>query len=318
MALAPFVIQPQLTAIAMAYRNQKMVADLVLPRIPVDSSKFKYTQFALADGFTIPDTKVGRKSAPNQIDWSATETTVSVNAYGLEDPVPNEDIENAASAARTTGVVGVDPLARATELVTSLIELDREARVANTVFGSSTYASANKTTLSGTSQWSDFTNSNPVDAMLVAMDGLVVRPNKLVLGQATWTKLRQHPKVVNAFYGNSANAGAVSREALAALLEIDEIIVGQAFQNTAKKGQTATLGRLWGKHAALLYIDPNVKSPQGGLTFGFTGQWGTRIAGTIEDSDIGLKGGKKVRVGEEVAEVVSAADCGYLFINAVA
>lgn len=319
MALAPFIIQPELTAIAIAYRNQQMIADAVLPRVMVNSETFKYTQFAQADAFTVPDTKVGRKSGVNQIDWSASETSASTRDYGLEDVIPQADIENAKAAMRFYGNQAVDPAERSTELLADLVALDREIRVGAAVFNAANYATANKTTLTGTGQWSDFANSNPVDAMLAAMDSMIIRPNTLVLGQAVWTKLRQHPKVVNAYYGNQANAGAVPREALAALLEIDTILVGQAFVNTAKRGQTASLSRVWGKNAALLHLNPNLKDPKGGLTYGFTGQWGDRIAGTIEsDPNVGLRGGDRVRVGESVVELITCNDAGYYFQSAIA
>ena len=65
---APFVIQPHLTAIAIAYQNGRMIADAVLPRVPVPGSTFKYTVYDKRDTFTIPDTKVGRTSRPNEVD----------------------------------------------------------------------------------------------------------------------------------------------------------------------------------------------------------------------------------------------------------
>jgi hypothetical protein len=54
------------------------------------------------------------------------------------------------------------------------------------------------------------------------------------------------------------------------------------------------------------------------VTFGFTGEWGNRLAGTITDSDIGMRGGERVRVGESVKELISASDAGYLITGAVA
>ncbi|MDT4884304.1 hypothetical protein FQZ97_1204280 [compost metagenome] len=74
--------------------------------------------------------------------------------------------------------------------------------------------------------------------------------------------------------------------------------------------------RAWGPHAAFLYRD-RLANNSGGTTFGFTAQWGTRISGSIEDGDIGLRGGQRVRVGESTKEVVCAPDLGYFFENAV-
>jgi len=325
MSQAPFVIQPRLTAISLTYRNQKFIADDVLPRVPVESSVFKWSKYTLADGFTIPDTRVGRRSAPGQIDWSATETSGICVDYGLEDAIPVSDILNAEAAQKTQGVMPIDPQARSTMLLTDLVALDREARAANLLFNAATYPAANKTTLSGTTQWSDYTSSNPITTLMAALDVPVVRPNVLVLGQAVWTAMRQHPKVTAAVYplggqagGASPSGSIVQRQALAALLEIDEVIVGPAWYNSAKPGQSAALSRLWGKHALLYYRAPSVTSVRD-VTFGFTAQWGDRIAGTIErDPNVGLRGGTRVRVGESVSEVIAAPDVAYFWQNAVA
>ena len=308
---APFPIQPDLTAIAIQYRNTDMIADQVLPRVPVGKQDFKYFKHTLADGFTIPDTKVGRRSPPTQVEFTATEQTASCIDYALDDSVPNEDIENAG------GVPNGDPVTKATQYITNLIELDREQRAAGLVFANASYAaSTNRATLSGTTQWSDYVNSNPIDAILTALDGCVMRPNLMVVGQSVWTKLRQHPKVIASIFG-AVSSGVPTREQVAAVLELEQLLVGKSFINTTKKGQNATLARVWGKHAAFLYRD-SLATAARGTTFGFTAQFGGRIAGSFEDKDIGMRGGLRVRAGESVKEVITANDLGYFFENAVA
>lgn len=309
MANAPFPVQAELTAIAIAYQNGNYIADSVLPRVPVGVQDFKYMKYSLAEGFTVPDTKVGRRGQPNEVEFSAAEVTASTVDYGLDDPVPQADIDNAPP--------NYDPLGRAVERTLDLILLDREVRAANLTFDANQYATGNKATLSGTSQWSDFANSDPITSILTAFDSMVLRPNVGVLGQAVYTKLRTHPKVVQAYYGNAATAGVVPRSFLAELLELDEIVVGQGFVNSARRGQTPSLTRVWGKHAAFIRRDM-MADTNGGTTFGFTAQWGSRIAGAEYDRDIGLRGGQRVRIGESVKEVITANDLGYLFTNAVA
>jgi hypothetical protein len=152
---------------------------------------------------------------------------------------------------------------------------------------------------------------------MTALDSVLMRPNVMVLGRAVYTKLMQHPKLVKAFFGNSGDSGKVSKQFLAELFEMDEVIVGEGWYNSAKPGQTATMARLWGKHAALLVRDKQV-SPEGGVTFGYTAEWGNRVGGRREDPDIGLRGGVRVRVGESVKELIVANDLGYFFQNAVA
>lgn len=319
MATTAFPVNPELTAIAIGYKNRDvdLIADQVLPRIQKGGKKFAYTKYTQADAYTVPDTKVGRKSEPTMVDFGGTLINDECVDWGLDDLVPNDEIEAWSAQVLPASGGPVSPMAKSASLLTGLIQLDREIRVANLVFAAANYPAGNKVTLSGTTQWSDFTNSNPVDAILVALDVPLFRPNVLVLGQATWSKLRQHPKMVQAVMGTSQTSGAITRQMAADLFEVQQIIVGAGFANTAKKGQTAAFARVWGKHAAALYVSPdaaNADQP----TFGFTAQFGTRIAGEIDEPKAGLRGGVRVRVGESVKEVISANDMAYFFENAVA
>ena len=116
-AKAPFPIIPELTGIAIAYRNRALIADQVLPRVtPVGVSAFKYFLYSLAEGFTLPDTKVGRRGKPNQVEFTAEEKDGSTTDYGLEDSIPYADIENAPK--------GIDPRAQAVEYIMLTLALD--------------------------------------------------------------------------------------------------------------------------------------------------------------------------------------------------
>ncbi len=309
MPRAPFPIQAALTAIAIAYKNLKLIADEVLPRISVGKQEFKYLKHTMAEGFTVPDTKVGRKSKPNQIDFSASEVTSATEDYGLDDAIPQSDIDNAPP--------NYNPLGKATEGIMNLIELDREVRTAGLIFTDTNYPAGNIETLSGTDQFNDFSNSSPIEVITDALDSMIMRATIMVIGRPAFTKLSQHPDVVKAMLGNSGDKGIATRQAIAALFELDDVLVGEAFVNTARKGQAASLARTWGKHIALLHRDKTA-STQGGATFGLTAQWGGRISGSIPDKDIGLRGGQRVRAGESVKELITASDLGYFIKDVVA
>jgi hypothetical protein len=209
-------------------------------------------------------------------------------------------------------------------LLADLISLDREKRVAALVFADATYPAANKVDLSvssGVNQWDNFdptTGSNPIAQITAAMDGMLVRPNTMVLGRQVATKLMQNPRIIKAFNANLGDSGIVPLDFIRVLFGLEKILIGEGWVNSKKKGQTATMVRIWGKSAALLAINPLVQSTVGGVTFGITAEWGTRVAGTRQDPDIGLRGGTRVRVGESVKELVTASDAGYLFENAIA
>lgn len=311
--VAPFPVTPELQAVALAYRNERMIADGVLPRVPVGLQNFKYNSYPKAEAFTVPETKVGRKGAPNSVEFTATEVDSSTVDHALDDEVPNADVENARNQPGMP-----DPLMRATEGTTELIVLAREKRVADLVFDAAQYAAANKVQLAGNDQWNvDHVNSNPIDDIMTGLDAMIMRGNVMVIGRAAFTKLAQHKMIVKATYGDNTDAGIATRQAIARLFELDEILVGEGWINTAKKGQAANLVRVWGKHAALIHRNKNADT-QRGLTYGFTAQWGTRLAGSEYDGKIGMRGGQRVRVGESVKELLMANDLGYFIQDAVA
>jgi len=316
MSTTNFPVNPQLTAIAIAYRNPatSYIADLVLPRRPT-AKKFAYTRYSVEQAFTIPDTRVGRKSEPTQVDFGGVQVNDEVIDFGLDDSIPNDEVEAFASAPKAPGASG--PVEVSTMMLTALIQLDRERRVANLIFNAATYAAGMSEALAGVTQWSDTVNSDPVAKIGDSIDKPLVRPNTLVLGRAVWTALRRHPKIVQAVNNTNQGAGMVSRQAVADLFELQQVLVGESFVNGARKGQAASMGRVWGKSAALLYVDPNaatIDQP----TFGFTANWGGRIAGSINDPKKGLRGSETLRVGESVKEVIAANDLGYFIGTAIA
>lgn len=306
MSLAPFPIDPALTAIAVGYRNPEYIADLVLPRVTVALKPYKYLEYPLGEAFTLPDTLVGRKGAPNVVEFSATEKTGLCLDYGLDDEIPVDDINQAPA--------NYNPVDHSVMSTTDMIMLDREQRAAAVVFNAANYA--NTITLSGTSQYNDFVNSDPIGDILAALDIPLMRPNVITLGREVFTKLRQHPKILKAVHGNSGDSGSATRRQLAEQFEVDEIIIGGSRINMNKKGQAVSLSRVWGKHIAMTYRN-SIANTRSGITFGITAEYGTRISGRENDSKIGLRGGVRVRVGETVEEKVVAPDAGYFIQNAI-
>lgn len=317
MATTAFPVNAELTAVAIAYQNpeSQLIADKVLPRVPT-AKKFKYTKYSAEQGYTVPDTKVGRRSEPNMVDFGGEEVTDECVDYGLDDLIPNDEIQAHADMPKPSSGGPVSPQMLSTMMLTGLVQLDREIRVANMVFGAGNYVAANKVTLSGNSQWSDRTNSDPLNAITAAMDIPLVRPNKMIIGQEAWTQLRQHPKIVQAVGKSAQTAGYAALREVAELLELQDILVGRSRHNTARRGQAPSYVRAWGKHCALLNID-SLAAQTGQPTFGFTAQWGTRIAGSSPEPNVGLRGGVRIRSGESVKEVICSTDSGYLFTNCV-
>lgn len=308
---APFITNPVRTAMVQAYRNKSYIADLVMPRVPVDAPLFYYSAFGKETFLTVPDTKpIGRKGAVPEVDFKATQLPANTEDYGFDEVVPRKD----QAMAQAQGSP-IDPRDTASIITAERLALQREARVANMVFNTASYASGNYTTLSGTSQWSDFSNSDPLAAVTAAQDGMLIRPNIGVAGRLVATKLQTHPKIVAAWHGNQGASGKAPLDFVAELFGLDAIYVGDAFGGNAAG---ANIARLWGKGFAMLYQAPQVLDLENNVTFGATAQWGSKISGEYFDEKKGLRGADVIRTGESVKELVLANDAGYFFQNAIA
>ena len=312
MSTSPFIVVPTLTSIAIAYRNPAytLIGERVMPRVsPVlTTQEFTYKEYDLAAGYTVPDTAVGRTGRPAEVSTKAEERAGKCEDHGLDFPVPQPDIDQAKGT-------NTNPLGVAAEHTTNLVQLAREIRVAAKTFNAASYAATNVQALAGTDQFSD-PASDPVAILTEMLDTPLLRPNRLVFGKSAWGKLRAHPKLVKAVYPSGNGEGMATRQQVADLFEVQEILVGESFVNGNRKGQAAAMQRVWGGHIAGHFIDPTA-SNQAGVTWGLTMQYGQKVAGTQADGGIGAWGGQRVRVIDSVCELVVSKDAGFLIQNAV-
>jgi len=319
----PFIVDAALTAIAIGYRNPagSYIADRVSPRHDVASETFKWTRYPLDEAFNVPDARVGRRGQVQQLEFGGTEDEATVEDFGFDVPIPNSDIR-AAEAARKAKLSNFDPEAHAVMQIADTLLNVREVRVAGQFQNPNNYSAGRKIALAGTDQFSDYENSDPIGVIKAGMDKtLVFRPTDMSMGRDVWSKLSSHPKIVNAVKGNVTSSGMVTIEQFTELFAgegIKRVHVGDAWYNTAKPGQAVNLQRAWGRHISLFHQNPIASVQGGGITFALTAQFGNKVAGRIEDPDIGLEGGFRIRNGERVKELILAKDVGYLIQNAVA
>jgi len=306
-AQAPFPIDPIRTGIVMAYRNDKLIADQVMPRFPVGSESFKWFEYASAERLTLLDTEISRKGAAKEVEFTAAERDSSTKDYGLDDMVPQSDIDKATGS-------DYDPLDHAAEGLTDLILLDREVRTARAVFNPNNHAYGEA--LSAGLKFSN-RDADLLPYLLEQLDKPLMRPNSMTLGRAEWTQLRVNRSLVSAALGNSGDKGVVTLAQLKELLELDDIAIGETRVNIARRGKQAEIKRVWADHCAFTYQAPNVAVAAGTLTWGLTAQYDDRFAGSWYDKDVGLKGGYCLRVGEQVKELVIAKECGVLLQNVI-
>lgn len=305
MANFPFSPDVERTAIVLAHRPEGMIADRVLPRAKVNKREFSYAVHDRKSLTSIPQTLIGRKSAVNQVEFGSQEVQSSVRSYGLSTAIPNDDERNAPA--------GNKPSDSAVTSLYDLIALDREKRVADIVFAAETYG-----TNTGTpdTKWSTLATSNPIGDLKAARDACLKKPNKLIIGKEVWSVLCTHPKIVAAVHGIT-DSGIVREAQIAQLFDVAEVIVGETWHDSAPKGKDAVKSWLWGKHVAFLHVAQNPAANGGSPTFGFTAEYeGRRVLKRAVT--MGLQDGIEYLVGEDVRELVTAPDLGYLLTSVIA
>ncbi|MDA8170312.1 MAG: hypothetical protein M0Z48_00585 [Nitrospiraceae bacterium] len=304
-------IDSALTNLSVRYRNEAMIWPAVLPIVPVQKRSDKYFVYTKADAYTLADDTVFPKALPNEMDWGTSTGNYSVTDHAFGDWLPEEVIENAD--------VPLQPEVDTNDYLNLLLDIAEESRVAGVVFNAANYSAANQVTLSGASQWSG-ASSTPINDILNAVESCFMRANTLVFGIQTWMALRTNPQILDAVKAatrlQAHEGGMATRDEVASLFEVDRILVGRGRYNTAKQGQTPAFARLWGKHAAALYVEP--KPGIRSITFGATFVEMQRQTQRDFDPKRGIKGAHYLKVAWNSAEVVIANDVGYFIQNAVA
>lgn len=225
----PFTPNTEMTAIAIAYRNRQMIADAAAPRVGVGLREFKYLEFDPRETMTEVNTLVGRKSSPNQVEFTAVEKTSSVEDHGLTDIVPNDDIKNAPE--------GYNPQNHAVESVTDLIVLGRELRVAKMYGAAASYKHVQSLSANGYKKLSD-PDCLIFEMLLELLDKPLMRPNSLTMSQRVATKLRTNKNLIKGYNGSLGDTGMVPWEYIKEAFEVQNINVGQSRVNLAKKAKT--------------------------------------------------------------------------------
>jgi len=145
----------------------------------------------------------------------------------------------------------------------------------------------------------------------------------LCMGYEVYSKLRNHPDIVERIkFGQTPGRPAVVNEqTLAAVFDVDRIVVMKAIQNTAKEGLTAVHSFIGGKAALLVYAapSPGLMTPSGGYTFSWTGYLGASPSGIrMKKFRMESRESDRVEIQQAFDQKLIANDCGSFYTSAVA
>lgn len=299
-------VDPALSQVSIKYANDSFIADQIFPVLKVSTMTGKYFVYDKSN-LRVDKTQRALGSPSNEVDFGVTPSgSYSCNDHALKGFIPDQ-IQDQADAA-------INPLVDEAEYITEKLLIDRELALANLITNTSNVTQ--NVTLTGSAQWSDYTNSDPIGDVRTARTTIhqntFKKPNTLVLGKQVFDMLVEHPQIIERI--KYSQLGVVSLELLARVFQVDRILVGETGQNTAKEGQTDALAYVWGKNAIVCFVSPQIRLKT--LTFGWTFTYGLRQAKKWRDED---REGTYVRIGNDnYIQSIVAVNAGYLIATCIA
>ncbi len=304
------VSQP-LRSLSIAYKNAARIWSKVFPVVPVEKDYDKY--FIMGkENLDINDTAVLAQRAPGdsaeEIEWKLSNDVYQLVDHAKKAKITDEVVNNQDAP--------LDVEKRTLAVLDDQIDLIMEYIISNLCTTSGNYAASHSESLSGGDMWDVYDSSDPLLAIQIAMDlvhsKIFVSPNTLVLGYPVWSKLKYHSKILGLM---KSGISKLTLQILSDLLEIPNIIIGEAGANTAHEGQTASNSYLWGKNACLLYVPPSVGLET--LSFGLT--FMDKKSPEVlkwRDADASRKTGW-MSVSKKMGPKVTESTAGYLFQTCV-
>jgi hypothetical protein len=307
-------ISKPLTNVSIAYMQQdaNFIATKVFPVVPVDHQSDKFYSYTKNDWL--------RDEAQPRAD--ATES--AGGGYGLSNDSYSCDVfayhKDVGDQVRANADPGVDLDRGAAQFVAKKLLLRQEIQWVTDVFKTGVWG----TDVTPTTLWND-DSSDPINDVETGKETILgvtgYEPNTLVLGYQVFRQLKRQPDIVDRLkYTQGVTGKTITAEMLAAMFDVERVLVAKAIKATNKEGETAAYSFVFGKHAWLGYVAPNpsLMEPSAGYTFSWRGVsdgMGADI-GTVR-IPMPLKRATRVESQTAFDNKVIGSDLAYFFNGAV-
>jgi hypothetical protein len=300
-----------LSNIAINHRPVGHIADMIFPIVPVQKQSDRIVVFSREEAYREEEARRAPGTEANTILRSVSSETYFADNYALKFPVTIEDRNNADP------IFAQELYNGAARYVTEKLLLGWEIRQADQVTNTANVGSSSAVS----SGWIDTVNSNPLTDVEKGIDNVFdstgMRPNRVVFGEVAWRNFRRNENVRNLLGRGDAQTGGgyASLAEAADLLDVEQVLVGASFKNTAIEGQAEALVQVWGDNVLCYYapMTASVDTP----SFGYSMRW--RIPG-VPDMQAerhpydGKTKSEEVEVGYYQDEKVVGKDYSFLLV----
>lgn len=297
----------------LAMDRQGFISHRVLPVFDVLKQTGIFGKIPIEQLLESPDTARTTSGGYNRGNWEFEDDTFATKEHGWEEPVD----EREAALYRDFFDAEVVAANRALDIVLR----SAEQRVATAVFNATTWTGASLTT-AVTNEWDDLANATPItdvkDAKQAVFDSCGMWPNAMILNRTVMNNLRECTQIIDRLkYSGVDDPKNVNAQMLAALFDVDELIVAGSPKNTANKGQAASLSMIWSNEYCMLAKiaqTDDIKEPCIGRTFHWS-EDGSTVGGTVESYRDEAKRSDIIRVRHDVHEKIIYPQAAHLLSN---
>lgn len=314
MANGPSYVDPVLTNLSQKYTNESedFIARDLFPVITVPKPTGKYWAYNkdnLRAGGTNIDLRTGRSKTSEVSFGKSLQNFGPLQEHALKDFISKDEYEFVDSPLD----IEQDSVENLNEVMTlaeeiSLATLLRDPAIIT-----------NNITLSGTSQFSDYVNSDPfaiIKARVIAQrNAAFKRPNTIAFGWDVWLQLVDHPKILERIkYNRDGVITTTDIVKLFAPYGITQVLIGAAMYDSTTEGQTGTPTSVWGKDIIIGYVTktPSLRAVNGGYTLAL------RAGKYVDKWDESDPKGTYVRNNDYYDQMLFASELFSLIKNAVA
>jgi len=307
-------VNTPLTSISVAFMQDQseFIADKVFPALPVTKQSDRYFVYDKANWFRAKAQKraPSTESAGGGFTLNANPTYFA-DVYAFHKDVDDDTRANADAA--------IDVDRDATEFVTRDLMLKKKLTWAARYFAPSIWT--------GSSTGGDVTpgvlwntgGSTPIEDMRTQLRSIKrktgFRGNKIAMGDEVWDILQDHPDFLERI--KYTQTAIVTTGLLAAVLGVDQVLIGGAIQNISIEGAADDLQFVFGNDVLICYAPPRpgLLTPTGGYTF----MWGARVGGSTRILRFRMEHLKSDRIEGEMSydQKLVAAEMGAFLLNVV-
>lgn len=259
-------IDKALSNMALGYRPEGFIADMIFPTVRVGKQSDLYNDFSRADRLRIVNAIRAPGTPAKRVTEDVGSATYFCPNYALARPVPIEDKANA------------DPMLLAelyngkAQYILDLLALGWEARVATQVTATANVGSSSAVTSGWGGAGDPLGNINQAIDNLVDANAIASKENvRIVFGEEAMRSFKRDSTVRNLILGTNNGGGYPNVEQVRQLLDVGQIHVGGAFQNTGEENLSEALSSIWKDNVLVYYAPtaPSIDKP----SFGYNFRW---------------------------------------------